>query len=69
MSYHWNPTKKEIGDWLGRKIHEFAAQENRSLQLTKEQWLDRYLYIDIHNIFLCSFPVELYESIMKLGDS
>lgn len=69
MSYHWNPTKKEIEDWLDIKIHKFAAQENMNLPLTKEQWLDIYMYIEIHAIFLCSFRVELYEWIAKFADS
>ena len=43
-------------------------QENRNPRLMKEQWLDRYLYTKIHRIFLCSFPVELYEWIAKLED-
>ena len=37
--------------------------------MTKEQWLDRYLYIEIHKIFFCSFLIELYEWIAKLADS
>ena len=69
MSYHWNPTKKEIKDWLDRKIQEFVAQENINLQLIKEQWLDRYLYTDIHEIYFFSFPIEKYEWIVKLADS
>jgi len=32
----------------------------------KELWLDRYLYIEIHEIFFYSFLVELYEWIAKL---
>lgn len=54
---------------MDRKIHEFMAQEKRNPQLTKEQWLDRYLYTEIHEIFFSSFPVELYEWIVKLADS
>lgn len=51
------------------KIHEFTAQENRNLQLSKEEWLDCYLYTEIHEIFFASFSTELYEWIMKLVDS
>ena len=69
MSYHWNPTKKEIEDWLDRNIHKFMAQENRNLWLSKEEWLDCYLYIEIHEIFFASFPTELYEWNTKLADS
>ena len=69
MSYHWNPTKKEIEDWLDRKIHEFAAQENKNPRLSKEEWLDFFLYIEIHESFFAYFPIELYEWIKKLADS
>ena len=68
MSCHWNPTKKEIEEWLDKKIHEFAAQENRNMQVSKEQWLERYLYMEIHEIFFASFPSKLYEWIAKLTD-
>ena len=69
MSYHWDPTKKEIRDCLDRKIHEFVTHENINLRIINEQWLVRYLYTDIHKIFFCSFPIELYEWIVKLSDS
>ena len=55
--------------WLDRKIHEFTMQENRNMQLTKEQWLERYLYTEIREIFVCSFLVDLYEWITKLANS
>ena len=69
MSHHWNPTKKEIENWLDRKVHELGAQENMSLRLMKEEWLDKYPYTEIHEIFLCSFLVELYEWITKLANN
>ena len=69
MSYHWNLTKKGIEEWLDRKIHKFVAQENRNPQLSKEEWLDCYLYMEIHEIFFASFPTELYEWIVRLADS
>ena len=69
MLCHWNPTKKEIEEWLDRKIHEFVAQENKNPRLSKEEWLDCYLYMEIHEIFFSSFPIELYEWIAKLADS
>ena len=69
MSYHWNLTKKGIEGWLDRKIHEFTAQENKNLWLSKGEWLDCYLYTEIHQIFFASFPSKLYEWIAKLVDS
>ena len=69
MSYHWNLTKKGIEDWLDMKIHEFATQENMNPLLSKEEWLDYYLYTKIHEIFFASFPTELYDWITQLVDS
>lgn len=69
MSCHWNPTKKEIEKWLDKKIHEFEKQENRTLQVSDEKWLERYVYTEIHKIFFESFPSELYEWIMRLANS
>jgi len=69
MSYYWNPTKKEIVGWLDRRIHVFTAQENKNPRLSKEEWLDKYLYTEIHEIFFAYFPTELYERIAKLVDS
>ena len=66
MSYHWNPTNKEIKGWLDKRIHDFVAQENRNPQLSKEQWLDSYMYMEIQETFFVSFPTELYERIAKL---
>ena len=69
MSNKWFPTKKEIEKLLDRKIHAFAAQENRNLQLSKEQWLNRYLYTNETKAFFCFFPCELHEWLSKLVDS
>ena len=69
MSCHWNPTKKEIEEWLDKKIHEFATQENITPQVSKEKWLECYVYIEVHKIFFASFPSELYEWITKLANS
>ena len=54
---------------MDKRIHEFATQENRNPPLSKEEWLDYYLYMEIHEIFFASFPTELYEWIRKLANS
>ena len=69
MLYHWNLTKKGIEDWLDRKIHEFAVQKDKNMQPSKEDFLDCYLYTEIHEIFFASFPIDLYEWIAKLEGS
>jgi len=37
--------------------------------LSKEEWLNRYLYTEIHKIFICTFPIELYEWLANLTAS
>ena len=69
MSYRWNLKKKGIEEWLDRKIQVFTVQENRNPRLSKEEWLDCYLYTEIHENFFASFPSTLYKWIAKLADS
>lgn len=61
--------KEEIEEWLDKKLHEFMAQENRTPQISEKKWLDRYVYIEIHEILFVSFPSELYEWIVRLADN
>ena len=37
--------------------------------MSKEQWLECYLYMEIHKIFFASFPSKLYEWIAKLENN
>lgn len=69
MLCDWKPIKKEIEDWLDKKNHKFATQENRTPQVFEKKWLDHCVYTKIHEIFFASFPSELYEWIAKLVDS
>lgn len=69
MSNKRFPTKKEVEKWIDRKLHEFTAQENRSWNLSKEEWLNRYMYTDKHEIFFCSFSCELQEWFSESADS
>ena len=64
-----DPTKKEIEDWLDQKLHEFVLEENKTPQISKKRWQDRYIYTEIHEIFFMSFLTELYECIARLADS
>ena len=69
MSKHWNPTKKKIEEWLDQKLHEFMAQENKTLQISEKRWLDHYIYMEIHEISFMSFSSELYDWIVSLADN
>lgn len=69
MCDKWFPTKKEIKKWIDRKLHVFAAHENRNPHLLKEEWLNRYLLIDELEIFFCSFTCELHKLLSILANS
>jgi len=69
MSEHWNPRKKEIEDWLDQKLHDFMIQENKTPQISKKWWLDRFVYMEIHEIFFVTFPSKLYDWIARQADS
>lgn len=45
------------------------VQENKTPQIPEKRWLDHYIYIEIHEIFIASFSLELYEWIARLVDS
>lgn len=45
------------------------TQENINPRVSKEQWLDHYVYAEIHKNFFALFPSELYEWIKKLENS
>jgi len=64
----WRLKKKEIENWIGQKIHEFVAQENRNPCLSKEECSQRYLYIGEDKFFFWTLPCELYEWLAKLVD-
>ena len=63
----WHPTKKEIEDWLESKTLAFAQEETQGLWLSIENWLDRYIYSDINEIFFVEFPIVLHEWLSRLA--
>ena len=45
MLEQWNPTKKEIEDWLDQKLHEFVLQEKKPRRYpTKGGWIATYIW-------------------------
>ena len=63
----WHPTKREIEDWMESKTLEFAQKESGRSRLRKKDWLDRYLYTNIHEIFFTEFPIVLHEWLSRLA--
>ena len=62
----WHPTKNEIEDWLDSKTLAFAQEESIGTRLSAENWVDEYIYSDIHEIFFGEFPILLHEWLSRL---
>ena len=51
------------------KEREFVEQENRNPRLSIEEWLQRYIFTDLHEIFFATFPIVLHEWLSRLADN
>jgi hypothetical protein len=65
----WNPTKAEIKGWLRTKELEFAQKDNRNPSITPHKYMDKYMFIDLHEVFFYDFPHLLQEWILRLKDN
>ena len=61
MEMLWHPTKNELEDWMESKMLAFTQEESAGYQLSTENWVDEYIYSDIHEIFFAEFPIVLHE--------
>ena len=57
----WHPMNKEIEDWMDSKMLVFTQEEREGTQFSAENWIDEYIYSDIHEIFFVEFPILLHE--------
>ena len=64
----WHPTKEELNQWVESKEREFAVQENKSPRLSTEDWLQKHIFTDLHEIFFATYANELYDWLSKLTD-
>ena len=62
----WHSMKKEIEDWLDSKMLEFVQEESIGTWLSTKNWIDEYIYSDIHKIFFTEFPILLHEWLSRL---
>jgi hypothetical protein len=65
----WNPTKEEIKSWLKTKELDFTQQDNRNHRVRPHKYLEKYVFTDLHEVFLCDFPHLLQERILRLKDN
>ena len=67
--WFWHLSKEEIENWVEAKEKVFAKKENRNTRLSAEDWLQRYIFTDVHGIFFATFPSELHAWLSRLAES
>jgi hypothetical protein len=65
----WFPSKTEIQKWIEDQEKDFAEAQNKNPNLSTEDWLERYIFTDIHEIFFGGIHQELYEWLARLVDT
>ena len=65
----WNPTKSEIKSWLKTKELEFAQKDNINPRATPRKYLEKYVFIDLHEVLFYEFPHLLQECILNLKEN
>jgi hypothetical protein len=58
--------KDDIKRWLNTKEIDFVHKDNINLKLTPRKYMDKYVFSDLHEVFLCDFPHVLLEWIKGL---
>ena len=64
----WHPTKEELNHWVESKEREFAEKQNKSPRLSIEDWLQKNIFTDLHEIFFVTYANKLYDWLSKLTD-
>jgi hypothetical protein len=65
----WFPSKIEIQKWIKYQEKDFTKSQNKNPNLSTEDWLERYIFTDIHEIFFRGIHRELYEWLARLEDT
>jgi hypothetical protein len=65
----WFPSKTEIQKWIEDQERDFVEAQNRNPKLSTEDWLQRYIFTDIHEIFFGGIHQELFEWLARLADT
>jgi hypothetical protein len=65
----WFRSKTEIQKWIEDREKDFVEAQNKNPNLSTEDWLGRYVFTDIHEIFFGGICKELYEWLARLADT
>ena len=64
----WHPKSSEIDTWFETKTKEFTETENINPNRDSEEWLQKYIYTNVHEVFFATFPSELHPWLARLAD-
>ena len=59
---------KEVGDWIEKTYLKFAEQENKDPRRSSDDFLQRYIFSDVYEIFFGSIHIELHQWLFKLTE-
>jgi hypothetical protein len=65
----WFPSKTKIQKWIEDQERDFVEAQNKNPKLSTEDWLQRYIFTDIHEIFFGGIHQELHEWLDRLADT
>jgi hypothetical protein len=65
----WFPSKTNIHKWIEDKEKDFVEAQNKNPNLSTEDWLEKYIFTDIHETFFGGIHQEIYEWIARLADT
>ena len=67
--WFWHTSKKDVEVWIESKKKEFIEKENINPNLSAEDWLQRYIFSDLHKVFFTTFPTELHAWLSRLAEN
>ena len=62
----WRPSVKQISDYIEDTYLKFAEQENKDPRHSSNDFLQRYVFSYIHEIFFSSIHIELHQWLSRL---
>jgi hypothetical protein len=62
-------SKTKIQKWIEDQEKEFAEAQNKNPNISSKDWLEKYIFTDIHEIFFGGIDQELYEWLARLADT
>jgi hypothetical protein len=65
----WFPSKAEIHKWIEEQESDFVVAQNKNPSISIEDWLGRYIFMDVQEIFFTGVHKDLYEWLARLENT